>query len=211
MDELAYAAGQDPVAFRIKHLTDQRLIDCITTAAKLAKWEPKVAASKVQSGRYKTGRGIAAMLYEGDNGYNAAIFQVTVDTQTGKVKVDGCWTAQDCGPVINPDGMRAQAEGCLMQTTSRSLIEELKWKNDGITTLDWETYPVIRFNQMPETFEFTAINRPEEEVMGAGEVLITNGPAAIGNAIFDATGVRMRELPFTPTRVKAALAAASKG
>jgi CO/xanthine dehydrogenase Mo-binding subunit len=211
MDELAHAAGQDPVAYRVKHLKDQRLIDCVTTAAQMADWKPKVAASQIQPGRFKTGRGIAAMLYEGDNGYNAAVFQVTVDTQTGKVKVDGCWTAQDCGPVINPDGMRAQAEGCLMQTISRSLIEELKWKSDGITSLDWESYPVIRFNQMPETFEFTAINRPEAKVMGAGEVLITNGPAAIGNAIFDATGVRLRQLPFTPVRVREGLAAAASG
>jgi nicotinate dehydrogenase subunit B len=210
IDELAYAAGKDPVAFRIAHLKDQRLIDVITTAAKLANWQPKVAASKIQSGRFKTGRGIAGMLYEGDNGYNAAVFEVTVDTKTGKVVVDGCWSGQDCGPVLNPDGMRAQAEGCLMQTISRSLIEELKWKADGITSADWESYPVIRFNQMPKTFEFTAINRPEASVMGAGEVLITNGPAAIGNAIFDAIGVRMRELPFTPARVRAALAAAGK-
>jgi len=145
------------------------------------------------------------MLYEGNNGYNAAVFHVTVDTKTGKVAVDEVYSAQDCGPALNPDGMRAQAEGCLMQTISRSLLEELKWGPDGITSKDWVTYPVIRFTAMPKSFHFQAIDRKDQPVWGAGEVLITNGPAAIANAIFDATGKRMRRLPFTPARVRAAL------
>jgi nicotinate dehydrogenase subunit B len=205
IDELAHAAGADPVAFRLAHLKDQRLIDVINLAAKMAKWESRPAASKIGKGRFLTGRGIAAMLYEGNNGYNAAVFQVTVDRKTGKVVVDAVWSAQDCGPVLNPDGMRAQAEGCLMQTISRSLIEEVKWGPNGITSKDWQTYPVIRFTAMPKTFHFQAIDRKDQPVWGAGEVLITNGPAAIGNAIFDATGKRLRQLPFTPARVRAAL------
>jgi CO/xanthine dehydrogenase Mo-binding subunit len=205
IDELAHAAGADPVAFRVAHLKDQRLIDVINLAAKMARWQPRAAASKVGKGRFRTGRGMAAMLYEGNNGYNAAVFQVTVDTVTGKVVVDAVWSAQDCGPVLNPDGMRAQAEGCLMQTISRSLIEEVKWKSNGITSDDWQSYPVIRFTAMPKRFEFQAIDRKDQTVMGAGEVLITNGPAAIANAIFDATGKRLRQLPFTPARVRAAL------
>jgi nicotinate dehydrogenase subunit B len=205
IDELAHAAGADPVAFRLAHLKDQRLIDVINLAAKMAQWEPRQAASKVGKGRYLTGRGIAAMLYEGNNGYNAAVFQVTVDKTTGKVVVDGVWSAQDCGPVLNPDGMRAQAEGCLMQTISRSLIEEVKWGPNGITSDDWQSYPVARFTAMPKTFQFQAIDRKDQPVWGAGEVLITNGPAAIANAIFDATGKRLRQLPFTPKRVRAAL------
>jgi nicotinate dehydrogenase subunit B len=201
VDELAYLAGRDPVEFRLAHLADQRLINVIKLAAGMAKWTPRPAASQIGEGRYKTGRGIAAMLYEGNNGYNAAVFQVTVDTQTGKVTVDEVWSAQDCGLALNPDGMRAQAEGCLMQTISRSLIEELKWTEDGITSENWDSYPVIRFNAMPK-FHFQIIDRPDQDVMGAGEVLITNGPAAIANAIFDATGKRIREVPFTPARMR---------
>lgn len=207
IDELAYAAGADPVQFRLDHLKDERLIAVLQKAAQMAKWEPRPAASRIQKGRYKQGRGIAAMLYEGNNGYNAAVFYVTVDTKTGKVTVDRVYSAQDCGPALNPDGMRAQAEGCLMQAISRTLIEEVKWGPNGISSRDWETYPVIRFNAMPKVFEFSIIDRKDQPVMGAGEVLITNGPAAIANAIFDATGKRLRELPFTPKRVRAALSA----
>ena len=205
IDELAHAAGADPVAFRLAHLNDQRLIDVINLATKMAKWQTRPAASKIGKGRYRTGRGIAAMLYEGSNGYNAAVFQVTVDTKTGKVVVDAVWSAQDCGPVLNPDGMRAQAEGGLMQAISRTLIEEVKWGPNGITSKDWQTYPVIRFTAMPKVFRFQTIDRKDQPVWGAGEVLITNGPAAIANAIFDATGKRMRRLPFTPARVREAL------
>ena len=205
IDELAHAAGADPIAFRLAHLKDQRLIDVINLAAKMAKWQTRPSASKIGKGRFKTGRGFSAMLYEGNNGYNAAVFQVTVDTKTGKVIVDAVWSAQDCGPVLNPDGMRAQAEGGLMQAISRTLIEEVKWGANGITSKDWQTYPVIRFTAMPKTFHFQAIDRKDQPVWGAGEVLITNGPAAIANAIFDATGKRMRRLPFTPARVRAAL------
>jgi CO/xanthine dehydrogenase Mo-binding subunit len=205
IDELAHLANRDPVEFRLAHLNDHRLTDVIRLAANMAGWKPRPAASTIDKGRYKRGRGLAAMLYEGNNGYNAAVFGVTVDTQTGKVTVDDVWSAQDCGPVLNPDGMRAQAEGCLMQTISRSLIEEVKWDSTGISTLNWSSYPVIRFNGMPKTFEFQVIDRKDQPVWGAGEVLITNGPAAIANAIFDATGVRLRQLPFTPARVRAAL------
>jgi CO/xanthine dehydrogenase Mo-binding subunit len=176
----------------------------INAAASMSKWQSRPAASKVGKGRYLTGRGIAAMLYEGNNGYNAAVVQVTVDRTTGKVVVDHVWSAQDCGPALNPDGMRAQAGGGLIQAISRALLEEVKWGPKGITSKDWETYPVLRFNAMPR-FDFKIVDRKDQPVMGAGEVLITSAPAAIGNAIFDATGKRMRQLPFTPARVRAAL------
>jgi nicotinate dehydrogenase subunit B len=206
MDELAHAAGADPLDFRLAHLTDPRLIEVTRAAAKMAGWTPRPAASKIGHGRFLTGRGISSVNYEGDNGYCGLVVFVTVDTKTGQVSVDHAWAAQDSGPAVNPNGMRAQAEGGLMQGISRALIEELKWGPNGITSRDWVTYPVIRFKAMP-TFDFRIISRIDQPVLGAGEVLITNVPAAIGNAIFDATGARMRRVPFTPARVRAVLSA----
>jgi len=205
MDELAYLAGVDPVNFRSDNLTDPRMIAVTQAAAQMASWPYRPAASKIGTGRYLTGWGVSSVHYEGTLGYNGAVVNLTVDTKTGKVVVNHVWSAQDCGPALNPDGMKAQAEGCVMQGISRSLIEELKWNADGITSHDWVSYPVIRFPALPK-FDFQIINRPDQPAVGAGEVLITNMPAAIANAIFDATGKRMRQLPFTPARVRAALA-----
>jgi CO/xanthine dehydrogenase Mo-binding subunit len=206
-DELAALAGVDPVQFRVDNLQDARLIAVIQLAAQMANWQSGPAARNIGKGRYLTGNGMAAMRYEGTLGYNAAVVNVTVDTKTGKVTVNHVWSAQDCGPALNPDGQKQQAEGCALQGISRSLVEELKWNANGITSRDWVTYPVIRFNAMPK-FDFQIIDRKDQPAVGAGEVLITNMPAAIANAIFDATGKRMRQLPFTPARVRAALASA---
>jgi CO/xanthine dehydrogenase Mo-binding subunit len=205
IDELAYLAGADPVNFRIDNLTDPRMIAVTQAAAQMASWPYRPAASKLGTGRYLTGWGISSVHYEGVLGYNGAVVNLTVDTKTGKVVVNHVWSAQDCGPALNPDGMKAQAEGCVMQGISRSLIEELRWNADGIASRDWVSYPVIRFPAMPK-FDFQIINRPDQPAVGAGEVLITNMPSAIANGIFDATGKRMRQLPFTPARVRAALA-----
>jgi CO/xanthine dehydrogenase Mo-binding subunit len=205
IDELAHGAGVDPVQFRIDNLQEPRLIAVIQLAAQMAKWPARPAASAIGKGRYLTGMGFSAMRYEGTLGYNALAVHLTVDTKTGKVTVNHAWSAQDCGPAINPDGQKQQAEGCLMQGISRSLIEELKWTSDNVKSRDWVTYPVIRFDHMP-AFDFQIIDRKDQAAVGAGEVLITNAPAAIGNAIFDATGKRLRQVPFTPTRVRAALA-----
>jgi nicotinate dehydrogenase subunit B len=212
MDELAHAAGVDPLQFRLDHLQDPRLIAVFRKAAELAKWEYRPTASLRRDGRYKSGRGIAGMIYEGDNGYGAAIVHVTVDTRTGRVNATDVWGAQECGPVLNPQGMRQQAEGCIVQGVSRTLIEEVRWNHDGILSRDWASYPTLRFDRLPR-FTFEAIDFKDAPLvngsaaMGAGEVLITAIPAAIGNAVFDATGVRLRRLPFTPTRVRAALGA----
>jgi CO/xanthine dehydrogenase Mo-binding subunit len=206
MDELAASSGQDPVAFRLKHLSDPRLIAVLQGAAKLAHWSPRPSPKTSRSGRFLTGRGIAAMQYEGVGGaYAAVVVQVQVDTKTGKVTVQHVWAAQDCGLTVNPDGMRAQAEGCVIQGVSRALKEEVKWTSQRITTQDWATYPVLRFPEMPQ-FDFQIINRPDQPVVGAGEVVVTAMPGAIGNAIFDATGKRLRQVPFTPARVRAAIA-----
>jgi CO/xanthine dehydrogenase Mo-binding subunit len=206
VDELAAAASQDPIAFRLKHLSDSRLIAVIEAVADLAGWSPRPSPRSNRAGRLLTGRGMAAMQYEGIDAYAAVVAQVQIDTKTGKVTVQHVWAAQDCGLTVNPDGMRSQAEGCVLQGISRALKEEVQWTPQRITTVDWATYPVLRFPEMPQ-FDFRIINRPDKPVVGAGEVVITAMVAAIGNAIFDATGARLRQVPFTPARVRAALIA----
>jgi CO/xanthine dehydrogenase Mo-binding subunit len=206
MDELAAAAGQDPIAFRLKHLSDLRLIAVIEAVADLAGWSARPSPRSNRMGRRLTGRGMAAMQYEGNGAYAAVVAQVQIDTKTGKVTVPHVWAAQDCGLTVNPDGMRSQAEGCVLQGVSRALKEEVLWTPQRITTVDWATYPVLRFPEMPQ-FDFRTINRPDKPVVGAGEVVITAMVGAIGNAIFDATGARLRQVPFTPARVRAALTA----
>jgi CO/xanthine dehydrogenase Mo-binding subunit len=208
MDELASTVDQDPIAFRLKHLSDPRLIAVIKEASQIAGWQPAPSHAHPGSGAQRSGRGVAAMRYEGTGGYAAVIVHVTVDTATGAIAVRHVWAAQDCGLAVNPAGMRAQAEGCCIQGISRALKEELKWTPDQVTTRDWTSYPIATFSDIPDTFEFKIIDRPDQPVLGAGEVVITAMVAAIANAIHDATGARLREVPFTPARVKAALKAA---
>jgi nicotinate dehydrogenase subunit B len=209
MDELAFAAGADPIAFRLTHLSDPRLIAVIKEVRRMSGWKAhrSFPGSGHAAGKVRRGRGISAMRYEGTGGYAAVVVHVDVDVATGAVHVAHVWAAQDCGIAVNPDGMRAQAEGCVIQGISRATKESLKWTPHGITTIDWDTYPILTFQEMPESFEFQIIDRPDQPVLGAGEVCITAMPAAIGNAIHDATGVRLREVPFTPERVKAQLRA----
>jgi len=204
MDELAAKAGADPVDFRLKHLTDQRLIDVINAAARISGWQHRPSPKPASTQRIRQGRGIAAMQYEGSDAWAAVVVNLDVDTKTGKVRLNHVWAAQDCGIAINPDGMRAQAEGCVVQGISRALKEELKWTQKRITSQDWVTYPVLRFNELPP-FDFEIVDRPDQPAVGAGEVVITAIIASIANAIFDATGARLREVPFTPARVRAAL------
>jgi CO/xanthine dehydrogenase Mo-binding subunit len=206
MDELAAAAKQDPVDFRLAHLDLFRLESCFRTAAAMAGWESRPSPQAPSDDRMVTGRGIAGMQYEGTGAYAAVATKLLVDKQTGKVRVQHVWAAQDCGITINPDGMRAQAEGCCLQGISRALKEELTWTKQKVTSVDWATYPVLRFTDMPE-FDFHILDQPDQPPLGAGEVVITAMIASIGNAIFDATGVRLRRPPFTPARVRAGLAA----
>ena len=208
LDEVAAAVKADPVAYRLKHLSDPRLIDVVNAAAKAAKWEarpsPKPAIRKTG---IATGRGVACVLYEGNNGYCALVADVEVNQDTGKVTVKRFVAAQDCGPITNPDGLKNQLEGGVMQGMSRALSEEVTWDQAKITSVDWRTYrPVYLGGDVPE-IESVLVNRPEAPANGAGETAITVVAGAIGNAIFDATGARIREAPFTPERVKAALAA----
>jgi nicotinate dehydrogenase subunit B len=208
MDELATKAGIGPLAFRLNYITDTRLSAVFQRVTQDAKWSDKVRHTGSHgSGRIRTGRGLAGMRYEGTGGYAAVVVNVTVDTKTGEITVNEVWAAQDCGICLNPDGMLNQAQGCCIQGISRSLHEGLRWNAQGIETIDWISYPITRFEGIPDAFHFSIINQPTLPVLGAGEVTITAMPGAIGNAVFDATGARLRTVPFTPASVKAALQA----
>ena len=207
MDELAAKAQADPVAFRLKHLSSSRVSDVVKAAAKAANWDARPSPSpRARKTGVASGRGISCVAYEGDNGYAALIAEVDVDTSTGKVSVKRIVVANDCGPISNPDGLRNQCEGGALQGMSRALGEEVTWDDQNVTSIDWTTYHSLPLGFDIPKVEVVLLNRPEEEATGAGETAITTVAAAIGNAIFDATGARIRQIPFTPERVKAALA-----
>lgn len=206
MDEVAAAVKSDPVAYRLRHLKDPRLIDVLNAAAKAANWEPRPSPKPEQAKTgVVTGRGVACVLYEGDNGYGAMVAEIELDQGTGELTVKRLVMSQDCGPISNPDGMKNQAEGGALQGMSRALGEEVTWDHEKITSVDWRTYRSLSLGSPMPSVEVALINRAEGKAMGAGEVSITLTAAAIGNAIFDASGARIRTVPFTPERVKAAL------
>jgi CO/xanthine dehydrogenase Mo-binding subunit len=208
IDELAAAARADPVNFRLAHIPDPRLADVLRTAAKMAGWEhkPSHTGNKRQGGLLH-GRGVAAMQYEGTEAYAGVVLDLTVDPSSGAVQVKRVWAAQDCGIAVNPNGMEAQAQGCCIQGISRALKEAARWSADRVESVDWASYPIATFSDVPDLFELKIIDRPDELPVGAGEVVITAMIAAIANAIYDATGARMRQVPFTPDKVMAALKA----
>jgi CO/xanthine dehydrogenase Mo-binding subunit len=210
MDEAASVAGADPVAFRLKHLSDPRLVAVVKAAADAAKWDARPSPRRDQA---KTGvvrgRGFSCVLYEGNNGYSAMVAEIEVNQDTGTLVVRRFVVAQDCGPISNPDGLKNQLEGGVLQGMSRALAEEVTWDAGKITSIDWRTYPPLYLGAELPAIESVLINRPDQRATGAGETAITLVAGAIGNAIFDATGARIREAPFTPARVKAVLAARS--
>jgi nicotinate dehydrogenase subunit B len=205
MDELCVAAKADPVAFRLAHLKDQRTIAVLQAAAKAAGWEAQGPRRPRHAGKtLVSGRGVACVAYEGQNGYAALIASVEVDLATGIVRPRRLVLAMDCGPVSNPDGLRNQIEGGILQGISRALVEEVTWDSERITSVDWIGYPSLRLDYEPPVIESIFVSPPGVRATGAGETAITLTPAALGNAIFDATGARLRHVPFTPERVLAA-------
>jgi len=210
MDELAAHARADPVEYRLRHLSNSRLRAAVTEAAKAAKWEsrPSPRPANRRAG-VATGRGMACVAYEGDNGFAAMVAEVEVDQDTGKIAVKRMVVSTDAGPISNPDGLRNQMEGGALQGMSRALGEEVTWDDRQVTSFDWRTYHSLPLGFAIPAIETVLINRTDEAATGAGETTITIAAAAIGNAIFDATGARLRQIPFTAERVKAALAATS--
>ena len=206
LDEIAAHVKADPVEYRLRHLSDPRLKEVVSAAARTAKWEtrpsPGPDASKTGVAR---GRGFSCVLYEGDNGYVAMVAEIEVDRATGRIATRRLVIAQDCGPVSNPDGMRNQLEGGALQGLSRALGEEVTWDDRKVTSIDWRTYHSLPLGFELPAIESVLINRAGVEASGAGETAITIVAAAVGNAIFDATGVRVRTVPFTAERIAAAM------
>jgi nicotinate dehydrogenase subunit B len=206
MDELAAAAGADPLDFRLRHLADERARALLNAAAEKASWERRPAWPGRQA-PLAEGRGLAFAWYENDQALVACIAHVQVDTGSGAVRVKRVVVAHDCGLIINPDGLRNQIEGNVIQSLSRTLKEEVMFDEWRIKSVDWDTYPILTFSEVPEV-EVVLINRPDLSAVGAGEPATVTTAAAVANAIYDATGARLRQIPFTPERVKDALKAA---
>jgi nicotinate dehydrogenase subunit B len=205
IDELAAEAGVDPVTFRLRYVGDERLRDVIEVAAKTAGWELRNSPKPASKGDIATGRGFAAMQYEGIDGYAGVVCEVEVNKKTGKVRVTRVVVSHDVGIIINPRGLKAQIEGNVVHGVSRALKEEVVLDGKTSKSRDWESYQVLRFTELP-AIKIALINRPSEPPTGSGENAMTAIPPAVANAIFDATGARIRRLPLTPARVKAALA-----
>lgn len=206
MDELAAAAKADPLAFRLQHLSDERLMAVLKAAATASGWDPRPSPKHgITLAGVLRGRGIACVFYEGRNGYAALVADVEVDVATGIVHPRRFVVALDCGPVSNPDGLRNQTEGGVLQAMSRSLVEEVFWDNRRVTSADWKSYPSLSLGYDVPAVECVFLSPDGVPAAGAGEIAVTITPAAIGNAIFDATGLRLREAPFTVARMKAAL------
>jgi nicotinate dehydrogenase subunit B len=208
MDEVAARVGADPVEYRLRHLRDPRLSAVVKAASVAAKWDarPSPRPNRPAAGM-ASGRGIACVLYEGDNGYVAMVAEVSVDQATGAITVTRLVGALDCGPISNPNGVRSQFDGGALHGMSRALYEEVTWDERQVTSVDWRGYRTFPVGTKVPTIECVLIDQADVEANGAGETAITATAAAIGNAVFDATGARLREVPFTPARVTAALAA----
>jgi len=202
MDEVAAALEVDPVEFRLRHVKDARDIAVIKAAAEKAGWQTRPSPRRDQTGTKVSGRGIA---YAQRGGTRVAVVaEVDVDRASGKIWARKFTVAHDCGQIINPNTLKQTIEGNVIQGTSRTLWEEVAFDRKNVTSVDWVTYPILDITEAPQTIDVVLINHPELAPTGAGEPSSRPIAAAIGNAIFDATGVRLRRVPFTPDKVRAA-------
>jgi nicotinate dehydrogenase subunit B len=203
IDELAAAANADPLAFRKRHLRDARAIKVLDVVAELSDWHAvRRELSQAKAGETKHGIGVSMVQLEPEGAYVATVCRCSMDPKTLQVMVTHAYVAHDCGMVVNPDGLRNQIQGALIQTISRSLKEEVMFDPSGVKTLDWATYPIIHFSELPAVVKIELVDRPEEPPVGAGEATALTVPAAIANSIFHATGIRVRTMPFTPEGVR---------
>jgi nicotinate dehydrogenase subunit B len=206
IDEIAAAIHADPLEFRVKHTdpADKRGLDILDRVAKLASWDSRPSPQKDFGGNIARGRGVSYVKYELVRTYIGAVAEVEVNRATGDIRVTKFYVVHDCGQIINPIGIKAQIEGNVIQTVSRTLKEQVTYDRGMVTSLDWASYPILTFSEVPEIV-IELIDRPTEKPWGAGEPTAAVIPAAISNAVFDATGARLRSVPFRRDKVKAAL------
>lgn len=204
MDEIAHALNVDPVEFRLRHVTDPRDIAVIKAAAEKAGWQTRPSPRRDQRGAKVSGRGISYIMRGGTR--VAIVAEVEVDRSSGRIWARKFTVAHDCGLIINPDGLRRVIEGNVVQGLSRTIWEEVRFDRKNVTSVDWVTYPILDIADTPETIDIVLINHPELPASGAGEPSTRPVAAAVANAVFDATGVRIRRAPLSPARVKSSLA-----
>ena len=209
MDELAHAANMDPLAFRRAHTTDPYWRGVLDGVAQLANWQPKVAASNLSNANIVSGRGISLSTesHPGSLVYDAVVADIEVNKKTGKIAVKHLYGVQDSGLAVNPALIENQLSGMLMQGTSRALLERVSFTKTRVSSLDWASYPTLRFKDAPKVTT-SVTQRLDDIYRGAGESMVVPTVSAIGNAFFDATGVRIRRAPMSPAAVRAALKAA---
>jgi nicotinate dehydrogenase subunit B len=202
IDQLAYLLKEDPYEFRRRNIKDERWLGVLNAAAQAAKWIPGRAAANLSSAKIVTGRGIGVGTHLAS--WGGAVAEIEVNKETGRVVAKHLYGAIDAGLVVNPGIVEAQITGQLVQTASRMFKEEVTFNQTNVTSLDWGSYPILRFDESPEVTPIV-VQRVNERSSGAGEEVMAAAAAAIANAFFDATGVRMEQYPLTPTRVLAAL------
>jgi CO/xanthine dehydrogenase Mo-binding subunit len=206
IDELAYAANLDPLVFRRQNISDDRWLGVLNAAAQAAHWRPRVAGTVKQSGRLRKGRGFAFGRH-GSAGLAAAVVAIDVNMQTGAIVAKHVYNALDAGLAVGLELVENQMLGASVQGVSRALYEEVRFNKNRVTSLDWISYPILRFRDHPKVTN-VIVQRSDQVPLGAGEPATTPIAAAIANAFFDATGVRIRTAPMTPARVRETLKAA---
>jgi CO/xanthine dehydrogenase Mo-binding subunit len=204
-DEIAAGLRVDPLEFRLRHLTRPRSIEVLTLLGTRMGWQARPSPRRDQAGAVRQGRGLAFVHYKHEETIVAMGMEIEVDVVSGRIRVTRVVCAQDCGLMINPDAVKAQVEGNILQTLSRTLHEDVTFDRQRVTSVDWASYPILTFPEVP-ALEIELIQRLDEPPLGAGEAASAPVAAALGNAVFDATGVRLRSVPFRPERVKVAFA-----
>jgi nicotinate dehydrogenase subunit B len=204
IDEMAYAAGMDPIEFRRQNVADDRWLGVLNAAATASNWTPRLANSVKQTGDVVVGRGFGSGTH-GTAAYSAAVVDIEVNKKTGKIRATHIYNATDAGLAVNPAGIENQMSGGSIFGLSR-ILEQVNFSKSRVTSLDWVTYPILRFKDAPLVTN-VLVSRPDQLPLGSGEPTVVPVPGAVANAFFDATGVRIRTGPFTPAVVRATLRA----